>query len=221
MSLSLTLLIIIITSLVSLSAFGSRKIMDDLIYYPALINNRNQIYRFFTYGFVHADLMHLIFNMYAFYLFGQFTENAFLTIFGHLPGKVLYLALYFLALVASVIPDYNKYKNNYQYRSLGASGAVSAIVFAFILLNPLQGIGLIFIPFYIPGFLFGILYLVASFYLGKKGGGNINHNAHLWGAVFGILFLVITSKLFSHFPVWDNFIYQVQHVRLNQLFQTP
>ncbi|HRP18570.1 MAG TPA: rhomboid family intramembrane serine protease [Ginsengibacter sp.] len=220
MHLSLTVLVIIITTLVSLSAFNSRKIMDDLIFYPAIIREKNQYYRFLTYGFIHADFMHLAFNMYAFYLFGEFTEKAFLTIFGEGSGKFFYLAMYLLTLIACVIPDYNKHSTNHQYRSLGASGAVSAVVFAYILLNPLQGIRLIFLPFFIPGFIFGILYVVVSYYLGRKGGTNINHNAHLWGALFGVVFLIVTSKLFSNFPVLDNFIFQVKNMRLDQLFQT-
>lgn len=216
----LTILLIVITVIVSLIAFGSRKIMDDLIYYPAVIHSKNQYYRFITYGFIHADLMHLIFNMYAFYLFGAYIEKAFIAIFGEVQGKAFYILMYILALIASVAPDYTKYKHNYQYRSLGASGAVSAVVFAFILLNPMQGIGLIFIPVFIPGFLFGLIYLIISYFLGKKGGSAINHNAHIWGAVFGIVFLIVFSKIFSEFPVLENFISQVKNMSMDQLFQT-
>jgi len=220
MSLSITVIIIAITVIISLIAFANRKVMDDLIYYPAVINNRNQFYRFISYGFIHADLMHLIFNMYAFYLFGEVTELSFKALFGESMGKGLYVLLYVLALIVCVLPDYAKYKNNAQYRSLGASGAVSAVVFAYIILNPMQGIGLIFIPIFIPGFLFGIIYLVASYFLGKKGGSSINHNAHLWGAVFGIAFLIIASQLFSHYSVFDHFIQQVKGMSVKDLFQT-
>lgn len=216
---SITILLIIITVIVSLIAFGSRKLMDDLIYYPAVIHSKKQYYRFVTYGFIHADLMHLIFNMYAFYLFGEYMEKAFMALFGDTQGLVFYVLMYLLALIASVIPDYAKYKNNYQYRSLGASGAVSAVVFAFIILNPMQGIGLIFIPFLIPGFLFGFLYLVISFFLSKKGGSVINHNAHIWGAIFGMLFLIVFSKIFSGYPVLQNFLGEVKNFRMDQLFQ--
>lgn len=220
MSLSITVIIIAITVIISLIAFANRKVMDDLIYYPAVINNRNQFYRFISYGFIHADLMHLIFNMYAFYLFGQVTELSFKAIFGDVPGKSFYLLLYFLALIVAVIPDYNKHKHNSQYRSLGASGAVSAVVFAYIMLNPMQGIGLIFIPIFIPGFLFGLLYLVISYFLGKKGRTSINHNAHIWGALFGIVFLIVFSKFFSSYSVLEHFIDQVKNMRLQDLFQT-
>lgn len=217
---SITIILIAITVVVSLIGFGSHSTVDDLIFYPAVIQSKKQYYRFITYGFIHADLMHLIFNMYAFYLFGDFIERAFMALFGDQQGLVLYVLMYLLALIVCVIPDYIKYRNNYQYRSLGASGAVSAVVFAYILLNPLQGIGLIFIPFGIPGFLFGILYLVISFFLGRKKGSVINHNAHLWGAIFGIVFLAVVSKLLSDYPVIESFIGQIKNMRMGQLFQS-
>lgn len=218
-TLSITLIIIIITAGVSISAFSSRKLMDDLIFYPAIMKNTNQFYRFISYGFVHGGWMHLIFNMYAFYLFGEYTETEFKYIFGPVRGSVFYLLLYIVSLVASVLPDFIKYKDNYQYRSLGASGAVSAVVFAFILFEPLQGIGLIFIPFYIAGFLFGILFLIGSFYLGKRGGSVINHLAHLWGAIFGFLFTLILCESFSDVPVWKNFLGKILNAGTEQLFR--
>lgn len=220
MDLTITLTIIIITVLVSLFAFSSRKVLDDLIFYPAVISEQRKFYRFFTYGFIHADLMHLAFNMYAFYLFGDFTERAFGQLFNPLQGKIFFILMYVAALIVCVIPDYIKYKNNYQYRSLGASGAVSAVVFAYIMMNPIGGIGLIFIPVFIPGFLFGLLYLVASYFLGRKGNSSINHNAHLWGAIFGIIFLIVFSKVFSSYSILEQFILQVKNMRPDQLFQT-
>lgn len=216
---SVTLIIIIVTVIISLFAFRSRKVMDDLIFYPSVIVEKNQFYRFISYGFIHADLSHLFFNMYAFYLFGEATENAFFSIFGE-PGKSFYIIMYFLALIACVIPDFIKHKNNYNYRSLGASGAVSAVVFAYILINPLQGIGLLFIPIFIPGFLFGIIFLVVSYWLGKKGGSAVNHSAHIWGAIFGVIFLLIVSELFSDYPLLDNFVQSVKGMNLRKIFTT-
>jgi membrane associated rhomboid family serine protease len=216
---SVTILIIIVTVIVSLSAFGSRKIMDDLIFYPTAITERNQYYRFITYGFIHADLAHLFFNMYAFYLFGGACENSFINIFGA-SGKTFYILMYFLALIVCVIPDFLKHHQNPNYKSLGASGAVSAVVFAYILFQPLQGIGLLFIPIFIPGFLFGILFLIISYFLGKKGGSRINHSAHIWGAIFGVLFLVVFSKLFSNYPLLENFINDVKSLDLRHIFTT-
>jgi membrane associated rhomboid family serine protease len=216
---SVTLIIIIITVLVSIFAFRSQKIMDDLIFYPTAITEKNQYYRFITYGFIHADLSHLFFNMYAFYLFGGACENSFINIFGEY-GKTFYVLMYFLALIACVIPDFNKHKSNAGYKSLGASGAVSAVVFAYILFQPLQGIGLLFIPVFIPGFLFGIIFLVVSYFLGRKGGSRINHSAHIWGAIFGVIFLLIFSQLFSTYPLLDNFINSVKGLDLHHIFTT-
>jgi membrane associated rhomboid family serine protease len=216
---SVTLIIIIITVLISIFAFGSHKIMGDLIFYPTAITQKNQYYRFITYGFIHADISHLFFNMYAFYLFGGVCENSFINIFGN-AGKTFYVLMYFLSLIACVIPDFLKYNRNPDYRSLGASGAVSAVVFAYILFNPMQGIGLLFIPVFIPGFLFGILFLIVSYFLGKKGGSRVNHSAHIWGAIFGVVFLIVFSRLFSTYPLLDNFMKSVKGLDLHHIFTT-
>ena len=219
---SVTVIIIIITVLVSVAGFRSEKVIDDLIFYPPAITQNNQYYRFITCGFIHADLFHLIFNMYAFYLFGDGqtksgTENIFSIVFGDY-GRLLYIVMYISALIVCLIPSFQKNKNNSNYRSLGASGAVSAVVFAFILFNPLLGVGLIFIPVYIPGFLFGIIYLVISWLLDRKGGSSINHSAHIWGAIFGVIFFIVTSKLFSGYPVLDNFVESVKNLDPGKIF---
>ncbi|MBS4064609.1 MAG: rhomboid family intramembrane serine protease [Chitinophagaceae bacterium] len=211
MELSITLIIIIITSLISFSAFSNERLMDSLIFYPPAIHKNNQWYRFFSNGLLHADLTHLLFNMFALYIFGRVVESQFGQIFGD-SGRILYFSMYVLALGACLIPTYNKNKNNHQYRSLGASGAVSAVIFASILLNPLMGMGLLFIPIYIAGFLFGFIYLAISSWLDRKGGDNINHSAHIFGALFGIIFLVIASRLFSPYPVLENFIEQIKNM---------
>ena len=216
---SITIIIIVITVLVSIAGFRSSKVVDDLIFYPPAITQKNQYYRFITWGFIHADIFHLIFNMYALYLFGQGVESIFSSIFGDY-GKLLYIAMYVLALIVCLIPSFQKNKNNSYYKSLGASGAVSAVAFAYILINPLQGIGLIFIPIFIPGFLFGIIYLIISYFLDKKGGGSINHSAHIWGALFGVIFLIVASKLFSGYPVLDHFIDTVKNLDPHKIFTT-
>ncbi len=190
-----------------------------LFFIPQLSHEQNQYYRFITYGFIHADLPHLFFNMYAFYLFGGVCEDSFVSIFGNY-GKLFYILMYFLSLIVCVIPDFMKYHGNPNYRSLGASGAVSAVVFAYILFRPLQGIGLLFIPIFIPGFLFGILFIIVSYFLGKKGGTSVNHSAHIWGAIFGVVFLIIFSQLFSTYPLLDNFIESVKNLDLHHIFTT-
>ena len=216
---SLTIILIVVTVLISILGFTNDKIREDLIFSPSRIAHHNQYYRFISYGFLHADIMHLIFNMYAFYLFGEATEYYFGEVFGQY-GAVFYILLYFLSLIACVIPDFTKNKNNGNYRSLGASGAVSAVVFTYIMFNPLQGIGLLFIPIFIPGFLFGILFLVISYYLGKKSQSVVNHSAHIWGAIFGVVFILISTELFSDYPLLDNFLQSVKGLKINEIFQT-
>ncbi len=218
MQLTITLIIIIVTVLVSIGAFNNQKIMDDLIFYPPAVSRRNQWYRFFSCGLLHADWGHLFFNMFALYLFGQRVEAYFTLIFGG-AGKLLYILMYISALAVCLLPTYFKNKDNYHYRSLGASGAVSAVVFAGILFDPISGIGFFFIPIYISGFIFGALYLIVSHYLDKQGGGNINHSAHLYGALYGIAFVIIAAKLLSNYPVAGLFIDQIQHTSPKDFIQ--
>jgi membrane associated rhomboid family serine protease len=201
---SITEIIIIVTILVSLSAFNNQKVMEDLIFYPPAISQRNQWYRVFTCGFIHADFGHLFFNMMSMYLFGKFVEHKFEEIFlGQ--GKLLYLIMYVLGLGASILPTYFKNRNNYHYRSLGASGAVSAVVFAGLLIAPSITVGFFIIPPIIPGFIFAPLYLLVSIWLDRKGGGNINHSAHIFGALFGILFVIIAGKLLADYNAISSF----------------
>ena len=206
---TVTTAILAITCIVSFVSFSNQKLLDDLIFYPPAITHHHQWYRFITCGFIHADFMHLAFNMYSFYMFGNAIENACIEIYGRF-GATVYLFLYISSLFFCLLPTYFKNKENYNYRSLGASGAVSAIVFAFIFLAPLQGIGLIIIPgLTAPAFIFGFIYLGISAYLAKKGSGNINHSAHFWGAVYGVAFLIVTTIVFTDFNALKNFTSQV------------
>lgn len=207
---TITLIIIIITVLTSIAAFSNDKVYNDFIFYPPAVTYDKQWWRFLTCGLIHADWGHLIFNMYAFYMFGDSVEGTFVHIFAQ-KGKLLYLLLYITALAACLLPTYSKHKNDSSYRSLGASGAVSAVIFAYILLNPLQGIGIIFIPgIHLPAFIFGLLYIVISSWLDKRGGGNINHSAHIFGGLYGIAFLILAGYLFSDYHVLQEFVEKVQ-----------
>lgn len=206
--LTITLIILLLTCVISFSAFSNEKVINDLIFYPTAITNHNQWYRFITCGFIHADFMHLAFNMYTFYLFGGMVEEAFTMIYGEM-GKALYIIMYLTSLVVCLLPTYFAHRNNYYYRSLGASGAVSAVIFIGIFLNPTMGMGIFPIPFHIPAFIFGPLYLGISAYLAKKGHGNINHSAHIWGAVYGILFLAVTSQFLTEFRPVGRFVEEV------------
>lgn len=209
--LSITLLIIVITCIVSFMAFSNERLLGKLIFYPPAISEHGQWYRFFSCGLIHGDFGHLLFNMYAFYSFGEVVEASFGYIFGSALGKLLYLLLYVTALMASLVPTYVKNKENYGYQSLGASGAVSAIVFVSILLMPTAEIGLIFIPFLrLPSFIFGAIYLIITAWLDRRGSTRINHSAHLFGGLYGIIFLIVTTMLLSHFNVLAQFMLQVR-----------
>ena len=150
--------------------------------------------------------------MVALYSFGGAVEKIFSLqcLFGS-NGKLMYLLMYLTALVVATLPTYHKNKYNQYYRSLGASGAVSAVVFAGITLLPQLPINIFFIPIDIPGYLFGLLYLIISAWLDKKGSSsNINHSAHFWGAAFGIVFTIAGCKLFAPLDLWDNFMKQLR-----------
>lgn len=210
MNITVTIVIIAITCVISFSAFSNQRLIDALIFYPPAITYQKQWYRFVTCGFIHADVAHLFFNMFAFYAFGRYLEEAFMAIYGG-TGKLMFLLLYITSLFACLLPTYTQHKENYNYRSLGASGAVTAVVFAYMFLQPTQEIGLIFLPFRIPGFIFGPIYLIISSVLAKRGNSSINHSAHFWGAVYGIAFFIVTSALLANYSPVTNFINQVKY----------
>ena len=211
--LNITVSIVIITVLISIAAFSNQKVQNDLIFYPAVIKSKNQFYRFFTYGFIHADIIHLAFNMISLWSFGKLLETdagdvfkTYKSLFGD-KGGLMYIALYVLGIIVSVIPDYIKHKNNYAYRALGASGAVSAVIFAAIALEPKAlKLSLFLIPIPIPGYIFAVLFLALSTYLARRGQDNIGHGAHLTGAVFGLVFTIVAAKLVAGYDVVQGFI---------------
>lgn len=205
---TITLTLLVITVALSLFGFANKKVINDFIFYPPAIKKDNEWWRFITNGFIHADLGHLAFNMFSLYMFGDFVEKYFIVLFNE-KSKALYLAMYLTALVICLIPTYIMQRNNNHYRSLGASGAVSAVVFAGVFLDPTIKIGLFIIPPIIPGFIFGPLYLLMTIYMTKRGGDNINHSAHFWGSVWGVGFLIIACKIFPGFDPIQNFVSQV------------
>ena len=193
---SYTVIIVAITSLISFVAFSNIKLMDTLIFWPPAVSIRHQYWRFVTCGLIHADFMHLLFNMFTLYFFGRALENLYM---GELGLQHYYfLVLYFLALIFANIPTYLKRKDDYNYRSLGASGAVCAVVFASILIRPWAKIWLYGIP--MPALAYAVLFMVYSIYMAKRGGDNVNHDAHIWGAIFGVLFtLMVDHESFGNF----------------------
>jgi membrane associated rhomboid family serine protease len=208
MELSVTLIIVIVTSLVSIAGFYNHQVIDKLIFYPPAVTQRNEWYRYFSCGLIHADAAHLIFNMLSLYLFGEFVEGGFRKIFGE-DGKWLYLVMYVTAMMVSLVPTFFKHRRRTHYRSLGASGAVSAVVFAGLILEPTVGVMLFFIPIPIPGFIFAPLFLLLSALLERKGDSNINHSAHFWGAVYGLAFVILVCTLVSY-PILEHMVEDIK-----------
>ena len=196
MTLSITLVIVVATCLVSWLAFNNRQLLDRLILWPPAIDRSKQYDRLVTHGFIHADLGHLLFNMITLFFFGRPVEQVMVERIGA-PGFVLF---YLSAIVVAILPTYLKHRHDAQYRSLGASGAVSAVLFAFILMAPWTGIYIFFIPIPIPAVLYAVFYVGYSIWMDRRGTDNVNHSAHLWGAGYGVLFaLVMESSLLAHF----------------------
>lgn len=187
---NVTLLIIIITCAVSLICFENRALFDKLKHHPVSEANQGEWYRMITSGFLHADYFHLGINMYVFYGFGSYVELEFLHHYGDVMGRTIYLLLYLVIIIIADIPSFLKHKNNYGYSAIGASGAVSGILFICILLSPWAPLELYFlIP--IPAIVFGILYLIYSSWASKNANDNIGHDAHFYGAVAGMVLSAI------------------------------
>ncbi|HZH86577.1 MAG TPA: rhomboid family intramembrane serine protease [Brumimicrobium sp.] len=188
-----TLIIIVATVLISLRAFKDAEMKYKWIFYPIKVNRDNEFYRIISHVFIHGDMMHLLFNMFVLFSFGQQMEAILNIHFGQGVGSLHFLLLYFLGGLAASMWPYLRNKNNPNYMSLGASGAVASVLFAAILWMPEGGIYLMFIPFEIPAWIFGILYLLFEFYMSKKGGSGIAHDAHFGGAVFGIFYILLIN----------------------------
>ena len=196
---SVTLILIIITVGISLYAWKDESLMHKWIFQPYAVQRDNSWYRFLTSGFLHADMMHLFFNMFTLFFFGQAVEQTFMVIFGAQTGILLYLMLYLGGIIISDIPTYFKHRNDTPYRALGASGGVASVVFSSILFYPTNDICLYGL-LCIPGFILGVLYVLYSYYSGKRMGDNINHDAHLYGAVYGfVLSLVLVPQALPSF----------------------
>lgn len=193
MSFTLLTIILIVTIIVSLNAFKDNALMDKLIYSPYRAKHYREHYRALSHILIHADSTHLIFNMMSLYFLGSMLENEFMFQFGSMNGELHFLILYILGgLFATLIP-YIRNQDNPNYRSLGASGAVSAVIFGAIIWNPTMELGILFIPIPIPAYIFGPLYLAFEYWADKRGNTGIAHDAHIGGAIFGILYILIIN----------------------------
>lgn len=196
---SITLILIIVTSLISYQALNNRDAFIKLQHHPYTEQRSREFYRLLTSGFVHGSWMHLIINMFVLWQFGEYVEHRFVNLFGELWGRLNYLMLYLLTIIFADIPTYLRHRNNPGFASVGASGAVSGILFVFVLFRPWDLLLLFFIlP--IPAILAAIGYLVYSSWASRNSNDHIDHEAHFYGALFGLGFaLLLEPRLLSLF----------------------
>jgi membrane associated rhomboid family serine protease len=203
-----TYVIIGITSIVSWYAYTRPELMRRFIFNPYQVNTNKERYRFLSSALLHGSFMHLLFNMISLYFFGVQVERFFGFIFGSW-GTLYFIALYVLSVIVSDIPTYFRQRHNPAYNSLGASGGVSAIVFAFILFLPTQNICLYYF-LCMPGFLLGAGFLVYSYINSRRAHSVINHEAHLYGALFGLVYCIVlypqsVPAFFAQLSEWKLF----------------
>lgn len=214
MNISITIVIIIVTVAISLLAFQNEQLMRKWIFNPYIIKRRKEVWRFLTAAFLHANYMHLALNMFVLWSFGTNSiEKHFNYTYQGNQAQIImyYLLLYIPAAILSCFYSYEKHKNNIHYNALGASGAVSAVVFAAVGLDPLSKLYLFGI-IEIRGFVFATLFLVGSWIMARKGKDNIGHDAHFFGALYGIMYIFIIQP-------WQlkNFITSIQ-IYIQNLF---
>ena len=203
----ITIVLIAVTSVISVLAFYNRELFVKLQFNAYQIFHRREYYRLISHGFIHANWWHLFVNMFVLYMFGTYAEKrlAFLAANDLLKYPLLiYMIFYLAAIVFASTISLVKHKDDVWYNSVGASGAVSAVVFFFIFFEPLEKLYLYFIPIGIPAILFGVLYLIYSQYMARRGGDNINHDAHFLGAVFGFV-----SPLFIDLHLFGDFLNKI------------
>ena len=191
-----TYVLIGVTVLVSWRAFGDRALLERLILWPPAVERRRQYDRLLTHGFIHADWMHLLFNMITLWSFGRVVEPVFSQWITPLGFALFYLS----AIVIAILPTYLRHRHDARCRSLGASGGVSAVLFASILFDPWTRLIIFPIPLPIPAFVFALLYVGYNIWMDRRGGDNVNHSAHLWGAAYGVIFtLLLEPRVAGHF----------------------
>lgn len=180
-----------LTIATSLWAFYNDNAYSNMVLHPYGVSRGQRVYTVITSGLIHADWMHLFFNMFSFYFFAFGLETA----LGHWQFGLLYT----VSMVLADLPSIYKHKNDQWYHSLGASGAISAVIFSFVLFAPLTPMYLMFIPIGIPSVLFGVLYLLYCNYASKHSHDNVNHDAHFFGALSGLLLTIALQPHVVHF----------------------
>ncbi|MFK8008150.1 MAG: rhomboid family intramembrane serine protease [Saprospiraceae bacterium] len=198
---TLTLIIIIFTCIISYQGFNDQKMRNDFLMRPASVKEFGQYYRFITSGFLHGSWLHLGINMFVLYQFGEQLEYRLLDHFGDLSGRLFFLLIYLGSIIFGSLPSFIKHSNNQYYSALGASGGVAGVLFACIFLYP-WNILLLYFVIPIPYIIAGVLYLFYESYMDKKGGDNVAHDAHMSGAIFGyisiiVIFLIMNPNLFK------------------------
>ena len=188
----ITYIFLIIAVILSIKGFSDPFFVEKYLFIPYRVKHNKEYYRFISHAFLHGDPGHLIFNMIALFSFGKYIEDVF-TITANNPilGKVFFILYCILAIISASLISYYRHKNNFNYRSLGISGLTSAIIFSYIMWNPSGEIMFIFIPFPIKAWIFGLIYLAFEIYSDRNRKTGIAHDAHIAGAVFGILFALI------------------------------
>ena len=181
--------LMLVIGLVTYVAWKKPELHARLMLNPYKTIHQKEYWRLLTSGFVHNNPLHLFLNLFTLYFFGAAIERIFRVYFAQ-SGTLLYIVLFLTAIVIANIPTTLKHKNNPQYNSLGASGGVSALVLAFVLFDPLRDLCLYAI-ICLPGYILGAIFIVYSIIMGKRGRDNINHDAHLWGAVYGVIFVLL------------------------------
>ncbi|MCZ4223830.1 rhomboid family intramembrane serine protease [Pedobacter rhodius] len=176
-------LIFVFTIITSLYAFYDNGLYGKFMLHPYSVSKGKNVFTLITSGLIHADWMHLAFNMFTFFAFAFTLES--------LMGSWRFGFLYFVCLILSDIPTVYKYKDSFNYNSLGASGAISGVLFSYILFNPMAKLYIMFIPIGIPAVVFGFLYLIYCAYASKNSRDGINHDAHFYGALTGLIFTII------------------------------
>lgn len=218
MTLDFTLILIIVTAASTIYGWNNPSLQSRWMFNPYAVYHGKQYYRFLTSGFIHSNTVHLLFNMIALFFFGGVIERIYTDLYGFW-GIFFYLTTYLAGIAVANLRTFLKYKNSSYYNSLGASGGVASILFASILYRPTSSIYLLFLPIPIPAFILGAVYLIYTYYAAKRAGDNINHDAHLYGSLFGVVFTILLRPVvvLEFFERIKNFnLYEFQF--LNVLF---